>query len=65
MSSSNYVTNGSHTVKVENSASIQMLKNPVSLGPQQFSASHQPRSEEFERKRTSFNLNEIHKDRYN
>jgi hypothetical protein len=65
MPSSKFVTNGSHTVKVDKSANIQMLKNPVLLGPQQYSASHKPQSEEFERARISLNLNKIHQDRYN
>jgi hypothetical protein len=64
MPSSQYVTNGSHTVKVDKSANIQMLKNPVLLGPEQYSANHRPITEEYERKRTSINLDKIHKDRY-
>jgi len=62
--STQYVTNGSHTVKVDKSASIEMLKNPVLLGPKQYSSSHRPITDEFQRGRSSLNINLVHQDKY-
>jgi hypothetical protein len=65
MPSSQIVSNGSHTVKVDKTSNIQMLRSPVLLGAQQYSASHKPQSDLYERKRTSLNLGKIHQDRHN
>ena len=65
MPSSQYVANGDHFVKVDKQANIEMLKNPVPLGPEQLRGEHYPRAQEFEKSRTQMNLNTIHKDRNN
>lgn len=64
MPSSQYIANGNHFVKVDQEANIEILKNPVPLGPEQLRGEHHPKANEFEKSRTQMNLNNIRKDRY-
>ena len=64
MPSTQYVANGNHFVKVDKQASVEMLNNPVPLGPQQIRGEHHPRTPEFEKSKTQMNLENIRKDRY-
>jgi len=63
MPSSTYINNGSHLLKVENNASIEMLKQPVVLGTGQLTGAHSPSAQEFGKARTQLNLSLLHKDR--
>ena len=63
MPSSQFIANGSHMVKVDKSATIEMLKSPMLLGPEQYTSNHRPNVEQFEKKKISLNLEKIHKDK--
>jgi len=65
MPSTQFVKNGSHFVKVEKQANIEMLGHPVPLGPEQLRSEHIPVTQEYEKARTRLNLKTIHKDRMN
>ena len=63
MPSTNYIANGSHFVKVDKRASVEMLKNPVPLGTALLSGKHHPHEESYEKMRTRQNIHRIHKDK--
>jgi hypothetical protein len=63
MPSSSYLNNGNHLMKIENSATVEMLKNPVPVGTGQYTGASVPNTLEFPKARTSLNINLIHKDR--
>merc|ERR1711957_489884 len=64
MPSTNYIANGSHFVKVDKRASVEMLKNPVPLGTALLSSKHHPHEESYEKMRTRQNIHRIHKDKH-
>jgi hypothetical protein len=64
MPSTNYVANGSHFVKVDKSANIQMLKNPVPLGTAQLTSKHAPHEQSYEKMRTRINIDKIYKEKH-
>ena len=63
MPSTNYVANGSHFVKVDKRANIEMLQNPVPLGTALLTGKHHPHEESFEKYKTRVNIDKIHKDK--
>ena len=63
MPSSQYTNNGSHLMKIEKTASVEMLDRPVLLGTGQLTGGHSPRTEEFDKARTRLNLNLVHRDK--
>jgi len=63
MPSSTFLNNGHHFMKVDNSASIEMLRQPIAVGTGQITGAHTPRSEEFEKARTQLNLDLVHRDK--
>ena len=65
MPSTQYIANGSHFVKVDKESNVEMLKNPVPLGPELVRGEHYPKSQEFEKARTQMNVDRIHRDRNN
>jgi hypothetical protein len=64
MPSSGYVNNGHHLIKTENTASVEMLKDPVVLGTGDLKGTHVPNTLEFQKARTRLNLDLLHKDRH-
>ncbi len=64
MPSTQYVKNGSHFVKVDKQANVEMLSNPVPLGPEQLRGEHYPKAIEFDKSRTQMNLEKIRQDKY-
>jgi len=64
MPSSTFLNNGHHFMKVDNSASIEMLRQPIAVGTGQITGAHTPRSEEFEKARTQLNLDLVHRDKW-
>jgi len=65
MPSSGVINNGNHFVKIENSATVEMLQNPVLLGTGTLTGAHRPYAREFEKGRTITNLDILHHDRRN
>ena len=63
MPSTNYVANGSHFVKVDKRASVEMLRNPVPLGTALLTGNHHPHEQSFEKMKTRVNIDRIHKDK--
>ena len=62
--STNYVANGNHFVKVDKSASVEMLRNPVPLGTAQLTSKHTPHEQSFEKLRTRVNIDKIYKEKH-
>ena len=63
MSSSGFISNGTHLLRVDKNASVEMLKEPIPMGTGQLLSAHTPKVEEFEKARTQMNLNMVHRDR--
>ena len=64
MPSTNYVANGSHMVKVDKRASVEMLKNPVPLGTALLTGNHHPHEQSFEKMKTRENIHRIYKEKH-
>jgi hypothetical protein len=62
MSSSATIQTQDHLLRIEKGAQVEMLSTPVALGTGQMLGIHQPNAQEFEKYRTSMNLNMIHQD---
>jgi hypothetical protein len=62
MPSSGYINNGNHLLKVENSASVEMLKQPVIMGTGQLVGGSVPNIREYGKAQTRLNLDLLHKD---
>ena len=62
--STQYLNNGHHFLKVENTASVELLKNPQVMGTGQLTGDHRPNLQEYEKARTSLNLHLLHKDKH-
>jgi hypothetical protein len=63
MPSSGYINNGGQMLKVEQTASVEMLKNPVPLGTGTLTGAHVPHAREYEKFRRIINSNLINRDR--
>ena len=64
MPSSGFINTGNHLLKIENTASIEMLKQPVVLGTTLLTGAHHPNTQEFGKEKVRLNLDMMHRDKY-
>jgi len=65
MPSSQMISNGNHFIKVDKTANIEMLRNPVPIGSETLRGEHTPKTQEYEKFRTQMNINNVYKDKIN
>jgi hypothetical protein len=57
-----FINNGGHFMKIENTASVEMIK-PVPIGTGTYTSAHVPFTQAFEHGKTNLNANLIHADK--